>query len=243
MSLSPTPIPLSLCLGIRRLTRRLCRGPPFLLSFSLRPPFIPPPPLVFAQLTRVSICFIKLRRTPSLPPSLPAIPLPCYRSVRDEIYPPSTQRRQPATPVRFVRRAPARSASRAVLFFQNRGARGANKKESLHYAHPTLQPFLTNLMPSAPFHPPLSPPRGERRARCISERPHLPAGFMEKHTSLSRLGECSLRVKEAVTGDRRGREAKGRGRGRRAKQWESAFSPRSARINLHSPLTFTRRPP
>lgn len=35
-----------------------------LLPFSLRPPFILSLFLVFAQLTRVSICFIKLRRAP-----------------------------------------------------------------------------------------------------------------------------------------------------------------------------------
>lgn len=170
-------------------------SPPF-LPFSLRPPFILSLLPVFAQLTRVSICFIKLRRAPfySSPSS----------SIRDEIYPPPTHRRQPASlphPVPL-----------AALFFQNRSTRG-NKKESLHYAHPTLQPFLTNLIPPAlstrfsPSLPPsysscfslslhhhflslppsLLPPLSvsrEKLPRCINERAHLPVSFMEKHTFL-----------------------------------------------------------
>lgn len=48
------------------------------------------------------------------------------------------------------------------------------------------------------------PPHGGRQPRCINERSHLPASFMEKHTSLG--GGCSLRVKEtAATGEGQGR--------------------------------------
>lgn len=162
---------------------------------------------------------------------------PPYSSIRDEIYPPSTHRRQPAS---LPHPMPL-----AALFFQNRSTRG-NKQESLHYAHPTLQPFLTNLMPPAfptCFPPPSFPVSfslslcfslfREKLPRCINEGAHLPAGFMEKHTSLG--GRCSLRVKEAAAA------------ARRARGWVesetigvTAFSPRSARINLHSPLTFAR---
>lgn len=167
---------------------------------------------------------------------LPSTP---YCFIRDEIYPPSTHRRQPASSPSFSHPVPL-----AALFFQNRSTRG-NKKESLHYGHSTLQPFLTNLIPpvfsllSLPRFLPICfslPSLSFLRQLpyldiSISERTHLPAGFMEKHTSLG--GGCSLRVKEAAA--------------RRARGWAesetmgvAAFSPRSARINLHSPLTFAR---
>lgn len=77
---------------------------------------------------------------------LPSTP-PCS-SIRDKIYPPPTHRRQLASSPHPV--------PLAALFFQNRSTQG-NKKESFHYAHPTLQPFLTNLIPPAFLPLPLPP--------------------------------------------------------------------------------------
>lgn len=195
LCLSPTSIPLSLSLSFHCLTRSQSAAP-LSLSFSLpRPPFIPSLPLVFAQLTRVSICFIKLRRIPS-PPRHRRVTLAF--ATRCIHHPLRVVNQQPCE---FLLHLPERNRSWCFSFKTEERARVGNKKESLHYVHPTLQPFLTNLMP--PAVPVVSPPRGEKQARYISERPHLAAGFMEKHTSLG--GERSLRVKEAAaTGEGRG---------------------------------------